>query len=77
MNNNFCNNCGKLGHSYHKCRRPIISLGIIVFRYNPDIEFLLVRRRNTLGYVDFIRGKYELKNIHYIQSLINIMTDDE
>ena len=75
--NLFCNNCGKTGHIYQKCRKPIISLGIIAVRYNPHIEYLLIRRRNTLGYVDFIRGKYTLASNDYIQQLFNIMTTDE
>ena len=77
MNNIFCNNCGKTGHLYQKCRKPIISLGLIVVRFNPTIEFLLIRRRNTLGYVDFIRGKYSIDNIEYIKNLFNVMTKDE
>ena len=33
----FCNNCGKLGHTFNKCNYPITSLGIIAFRYS-EIE---------------------------------------
>ena len=29
---NFCNNCGKVGHSFHQCKNPITSLGIITIR---------------------------------------------
>ena len=25
----FCNNCGKNGHSYNQCSKPITSLGVI------------------------------------------------
>ena len=25
----FCNNCGKQGHLYHQCKRPITSIGIV------------------------------------------------
>ena len=28
----FCNNCGKQGHLYHQCKRPITSIGIVAFR---------------------------------------------
>ena len=31
----FCNNCGKIGHSFHQCKLPITSNGVIVFRINP------------------------------------------
>ena len=59
MNNiNFCNNCGKQGHTYQQCRKPITSIGIILYRINnKNTEYLLIRRKDSLGYVDFIRGK--------------------
>ena len=28
----FCNNCGKNGHLYHCCKKPITSSGIIGFK---------------------------------------------
>ena len=73
----FCKNCGHKGHLYQKCNHPIISLGVIAIRYNPTLQFLMICRRNTLGYVDFIRGKYELDNPEYIQLLFDIMTINE
>ena len=73
----YCKNCGRKGHLYQKCNLPIISLGVIAVRYNPSLEILMICRRNTLGYVDFIRGKYELDNPEYIQSLFDIMTVNE
>jgi hypothetical protein len=27
------------------------------------IKFLLIERKNSLGYIDFIRGKYKIDNI--------------
>ena len=56
----LCNNCGNYGHLFYNCKKPITSIGIICFRYNLEnkIEFLLVQRKDTLGYVDFLRGKY-------------------
>ena len=32
----FCNNCGKAGHSFHQCKLPITSNGVIVFRIHPN-----------------------------------------
>ena len=29
--NQFCNNCGKIGHSYNQCTKPITSLGMVAF----------------------------------------------
>ena len=83
MKNNFifCNNCGKSGHLFQQCKQPITSIGIITIypkRYNnEENKYLLIRRKDTLGYVDFIRGKYKTSNICHIVSLINEMTINE
>lgn len=74
----FCNNCGKHGHSFHQCKIPITSIGIIAIRKNIDkTELLLIRRKNSLGFVDFMRGKYSLNNIEYIIYLFNKMALEE
>jgi ADP-ribose pyrophosphatase YjhB (NUDIX family) len=78
--NLYCNNCGKNGHAFHQCKSPITSYGIIAFRENPTNskrEYLLIRRKDTLGFVDFMRGKYSIYNKEYILNMINQMTNDE
>lgn len=40
-------------------------------------KVLLVQRRNTIGLIEFIRGKYEVSNPEYIIKLFNMMTFDE
>lgn len=76
-NNFYCNNCGIRGHLYKQCHYPIISVGIISFIIiNKSLYFLLVQRKDTIGYSDFIRGKYNLEK-NEILNLINIMTIDE
>jgi 8-oxo-dGTP pyrophosphatase MutT (NUDIX family) len=80
INNIYCNNCGKKGHGFYQCRLPIISNGIIAFRKNVEtnnIEYLMIRRRHTLGFIDFIRGKYIVDNKYYISNMINQMTNEE
>lgn len=76
----LCNNCNKIGHYYHQCRLPITSYGIIVCRKNKtteEFEFLMIRRKDTFGYIDFMRGKYQMYNIDKIQQLINEMSMEE
>ena len=74
----FCNNCGKTGHVYHQCKKPITSTGIILFRKNnKTYEYLMICRKDTLGYVDFLRGKYPIYNKFFIKNLINEMTEEE
>ena len=75
MNLNFCNNCGKHGHTYQQCRKPITSIGLILYRVNNNNnEYLLIRRKDSLGYVDFLRGKYSIYNKNHIINIINEMT---
>ena len=75
---NYCNNCGKPGHQYHQCKMPIISIGIIAFRRSSDgLQLLMIRRKNTLGYMDFMRGKYSIYNKEYIFNLLKEMTIEE
>lgn len=77
-NESFCTNCGRSGHVYGKCKFPIMSIGIVAFRYGDrGREYLLIRRKDTLGYVDFMRGKYSLNDRDHMQSLIDEMSMDE
>ena len=41
------------------------------------LEYLMIRRKDSFGYIDFLRGKYSPYNIHQIQNMINEMTTDE
>ena len=71
----LCNNCGKQGHSFHQCKLPITSYGIILCRpSNKGIQFLMIRRKDSFGYIDFIRGKYSPYNIEQLQHTINEMS---
>jgi ADP-ribose pyrophosphatase YjhB (NUDIX family) len=75
----FCNNCGKNGHNFNQCKMPITSFGVIAFRLNMDgsHEYLMIRRKDTLGYIDFMRGKYCLQDKYYIINMVRQMTISE
>jgi len=77
-NINICNNCGKTGHMFHHCKLPITSYGIILFRSSTSgVQFLMIRRKDSFGFIDFIRGKYSPYNIYQIQNIINEMSVSE
>jgi len=41
------------------------------------IKFLLIRRKHTLGYIEFIRGRYRVENVEGIIFLFQQMTPEE
>ena len=43
----------------------------------PQIEVLLIQRRDSLGYVDLLRGKYSVNDADYIRKQLHGMTDAE
>jgi 8-oxo-dGTP pyrophosphatase MutT (NUDIX family) len=40
-------------------------------------KVILVQRRNTIGFIEFMRGKYDVDNHEYIVKLFNMLTFDE
>lgn len=74
----FCNNCGSCGHTFNKCNEPITSLGVIAFTMKHGVyHYLMIQRKDSLGFVDFIRGKYNIKNLQYLLNIFNEMTVQE
>ena len=64
--------------SHRTSRKNISSYGIIVFkRIKGEINYLLVQRKDTYSYVEFLRGKYKLNNIKYITTLLENMSVNE
>jgi len=73
-----CINCGKIGHHSKQCDEPVTSLGIILYRIIDDkINIVMIQRRNSLCYVELLRGRYESSNEKYIVSLLNNITPEE
>lgn len=75
---NPCNNCGKKGHLFYQCKLPITSCGIILFQHGKNgVEYLMIRRKDSFGYIDFMRGKYSLQHVEKIRQLIAEMSTEE
>jgi 8-oxo-dGTP pyrophosphatase MutT (NUDIX family) len=75
-----CRNCGLVGHLYRDCPHPIMSFGLICYRLHPTthrVEYLMIQRKDSLSFMEFIRGKYSLSNIDYIKKLLSYMTFSE
>ena len=79
----YCNNCGEKGHVFKTCSEPVTSYGLILLDKpiipcdSETVKLLMVRRKHSMAYTEFIRGKYEVENIEYIKKLISNMTVGE
>jgi len=110
---NYCINCGKIGHNSKNCTVPITSYGIIcinvntlsvqqienflynkyiniedynyknlnfmnkIYKYKNDVKFLLIQRKHSLSYIEFIRGRYNEKDKCCIEKLFSLMAMNE
>lgn len=79
----YCNNCGEKGHVFRTCRGPIISSGLILLT-TPSLpvksdatQVLMIRRKDSMSFAEFMRGKYDPTNEPYVSTLIVNMTQDE
>jgi len=74
-----CLNCGYHGHTIKTCNYPVTSYGIICYHKdtNNNIKYLLIQRKDSLCYIEFIRGKYNLDKLDYICRLFKFITKNE
>lgn len=74
-----CANCDVIGHRCKDCTLPIASYGLVCYRRHGDDEreYVLVQRKDTISYVEFVRGKYEPVDAKYLGTLFSRMTREE
>ena len=79
-----CSNCGKDNHLQRECREPLTSYGLICYNdfplltkkknYISNYKIVMIRRKDTIGYVEFLRGKFNIQREDYIIKLFDMMT---
>lgn len=76
----FCNNCGEKGHVFRTCKDPILSCGILLID-KPSLpvdpggtHVLMIRRKDSMSFAEFMRGKYDVHDMDYIGRLFKNMT---
>ena len=81
--NDYCNNCGNFGHLYKNCRHPILSYGIILYcklegDEDKDKKMILIERKDSISYIEFLRGKYpSIYDIEYLKLLFSRLSKEE
>lgn len=68
--NIFCGNCGKKGHVYKNCYKPIISLGIICIKYDEDDIGKIIKNCKRRGKVF---NRYTISDILSNDDMINLI----
>ena len=48
-----------------------------VYKYKDDIKFLLIQRKHSLSYIEFIRGRYNENDINNLKYLFSLMSKNE
>ena len=76
-----CLNCGSKQHSYRFCPCPHTSFGIIMFRRSSSasdgLEYLMICRRHTFGYTEFVRAQFDIRSFSFTKQLLSEMTNTE
>lgn len=76
----FCNNCGGKGHLFRTCRDPVLSCGILLIDKPQlpvsasDTRILMIRRKDSMSFAEFMRGKYDINDTEYLGTLFKNMT---
>lgn len=78
----YCNNCGGKGHLFRTCKDPVLSCGIILIDSSKlpadgDIRALMIRRKDSMSFAEFMRGKYDPDDLDYVSTLVKNMTIKE
>jgi ADP-ribose pyrophosphatase YjhB (NUDIX family) len=65
--------------TYNIIKSNTISYNLLleINKYKDKMKFLMIRRKKTLGYIEFIRGRYELNDLLHLTHLFKQMTQDE
>jgi hypothetical protein len=49
----------------------------LIPQFYDKIKILMVRRKQSLNYIEFVRGKYDLYNIQHLAKIFSLMTREE
>jgi len=69
----------KLINILHSIKIPILSYGLIAFTIdNNEIKYILINKKNTVGFCEIVKGTYDKKDIKLsLLNIIKILTKEE
>ena len=73
----YCNNCGKQGHISRDCKIPITSYGVLLLLNEEIPKIAMVQRKDSLCYIEIIRGKYDIYDTKKLKLLLDRISQDE
>ena len=79
----YCNNCGLKGHLFRTCKDPVLSCGIFLIDQPAlpvvvsQMRICMIRRKDSMSFAEFMRGKYDPTNKDYLGRLFKNMTIKE
>ncbi len=65
---------------FRTCKDPVLSCGILLIDrpalpvVPSEVKVLMIRRKDSMSFAEFIRGKYDPTDINYISVLVKNMT---
>lgn len=68
-----------LNNILHNIKIPIMSYGVIAFtKVDNVIKYILINKKNTVGFCDIVKGNYNKDNIELsLKNIIPILTETE
>jgi ADP-ribose pyrophosphatase YjhB (NUDIX family) len=71
----FIKNISKI--SYYNLNNIMLHNIHLYDKYNDMIQFMLVKRRHSLNYIEFIRGKYDIYDTSKLNNMFSLMSREE
>jgi 8-oxo-dGTP pyrophosphatase MutT (NUDIX family) len=76
----YCNNCGGKGHLFRTCKDPVLSCGLLLIDHptlplpSANHHVLMIRRKDSMSFAEFLRGRYDPTDTAYVSTLVKNMT---
>jgi len=73
----YCNKRRKQGHISRNCDQPITSYGVLLFTDEEVPRITMIQRKDSLCYIEILRGKYDIYDNKKIKLLLNRISINE